>query len=54
MGRVMVEAIPAQVFTVIRADMAIKAIRATGVVIIIRESAATAAVGLPEQPEAVE
>ena len=36
MGRVMVEAAPVQVFTVIRADMVIKAIRATKVVIIIR------------------
>ena len=36
MGRVTVEAVPVQVFTVIRADMAIKAIRATKVVIIIR------------------
>ena len=36
MGRVTVEADPVQVFTVIRADMVIKAIRATKVVIIIR------------------
>ena len=36
MGRVMVEAVPVQVFTVIRADMVIKAIRVIKVVIIIR------------------
>ena len=36
MGRVTMEAIPVQVFTVIKADMVIKAIRATKVVIIIR------------------
>ena len=55
MGWVMVEAVPVQVFTVTRAGMAIKAIRATKVAIIIRQSAAAAAaVGLPEQPEAVE
>ena len=36
MGRVMVEAVPVQVFTVIRADITIKAIKATKVVIIIR------------------
>ena len=36
MGRVMVEVIPVQDFKVIRADMAIKAIRATRVVIISR------------------
>ena len=52
MGWVMVEAVPVQVFTIIRADMAIKAIRATRVVIINRGS--TAAVGLPEPPEVVD
>ena len=36
LGRVTVEAVPVQDFTVIKADMAIKAIRATRVVIIIR------------------
>ena len=36
MGRVTVEAAPVQDFTVIKADMAIKAIRATKVVIINR------------------
>ena len=36
MGRVMVEAVLAQDFKVIKADMAIKAVRATRVVIIIR------------------
>ena len=36
MGRVTVEADPVRVFTVIKMDMAIKAIRATKVVIIIR------------------
>ena len=36
MGRVTVEAVPVQVFTVIRADMVIKAIRVIKVVIIIR------------------
>ena len=36
MGRVMVEAVPVQDFTVIKADMAIMAIKATKVVIIIR------------------
>ena len=36
MGRVMVEAVLAQDFKVIKADMAIKAIRVTRVVIIIR------------------
>ena len=36
MGRVTVEAVPVQVFTVIRADMVIKVIRAIKVVIIIR------------------
>lgn len=36
MGRVMVEAVPVQDFTVIKTDMAIKAIRTTRVVIIIR------------------
>ena len=36
MGRVMVEAVLAQDFKVIKADMAIKAIRATRVVIIIK------------------
>ena len=36
MGRVTVEAVPVQVFMVIGADMAIKVIRATKVVIIIR------------------
>ena len=35
-GRVMVEAVLAQDFKVIKADMAIKAVRATRVVIIIR------------------
>ena len=35
-GRVMGEAVPAQYFKVIKADMAIKAVRATRVVIIIR------------------
>lgn len=37
MGRVMVEAVPVQVFMVIRADITIKAIRATMVVIITKE-----------------
>ena len=37
MGRVMVEEVPVQVFTVIRADITIKAIRATKVVIITKE-----------------
>ena len=37
MARVTVEAVPVQVFTVIRVDMEIKAIKATKVVIIIRE-----------------
>ena len=37
MGRVMVEVIPVQDFKVIRVDMAIKAIRATKVVIINKE-----------------
>ena len=36
MGRVMVEAVLAQDFKVIKADMAIKAVRTTRVVIIIR------------------
>ena len=36
MGRVMVEAVLAQDFKVIKADMAIKAVRATREVIIIR------------------
>ena len=36
MGRVMVEVIPVQDFKVIKVDMAIKAIRATKVVIIIK------------------
>ena len=36
MGRVMVEVVPVRDFTVIKADMAIKAIKATRVVIIIR------------------
>ena len=36
MGRVMVEAVPVQDFMVIKADMAIKAIKETKVVIIIR------------------
>ena len=53
MGRVMVEAAPVQDFKATRADIVVKAVRATRVVIIIRESAATT-VRLPEQPEAVE
>ena len=53
MGRVMVEEIPVEASTVIRVDITIKVIRVTKVAIIIRQSAA-AAVGLPEQPEAVE
>ena len=53
MGRVMVETVLVQGFKVTKVDMAIKAIRATRVVIISRGSAA-ATVGLPEPPEAVE
>ena len=54
MGRVMVEVIPVQDSRVIRVDMAIKAIRATRVVITSREISSSNSVRLPKSPEAVE
>ena len=54
MGRVMVEEIPVQAFMVIRVDITVKVIKVTKVAIIIRAISKATAVGLPEQPEAVE
>ena len=54
MGRVMVVAAPVQDSKATKPDMAIKAIRATRVVITSREISSSNSVRLPKSPEAVE
>ena len=53
MGRVMVVAVPVQDSKAIKPDMAIKAVRVTRAVIIIR-GAAAATIGLSQSSEAIE